>query len=51
MYTAHYASGAVEEIAGAKSILQKIHPNDDINTIEFFEMPLEDFIKYSSYNY
>lgn len=57
IYTAHYADGIVEEIrgrysyAGAKSILQDIHPETAINTVEIsqesvkYAMELEDFIK------
>lgn len=60
VYTAHYESGAIEKItgkysyAGARSILQKIHPDDGIHLIEIteeskkYEMPLDDFIKYAN---
>lgn len=57
IYTAHYADGIVEEIrgrysyAGAKSILQDMHPEAVITTVEIsqesvkYAMELEDFIK------
>lgn len=57
IYTAHYADGIVEEIrgrysyTGAKSILQDMHPEAAITTVEIsqesvkYEMDLEDFIK------
>lgn len=60
IYTAHYAGGIVEEIrgrysyAGAKAILQDIHPEAPIYTIEIsqesvkYAMELEDFIKNAS---
>lgn len=57
IYTAHFDNGCVEEIrgrysyAGAKAILQSIHPDTAINTVEIsqesvkYAMELEDFIK------
>lgn len=57
IYTAHYADGIVEEIrgrysyAGAKSVLQDMHPEAAITTVEIsqesvkYAMELEDFIK------
>lgn len=57
IYTAHFDNGTVEEIrgrysyAGAKAILQSIHPEAAINTVEIsqesvkYAMELEDFIK------
>lgn len=57
IYVAHYENGMVEEIrgrysyAGAKTILQDMHPEAVINTVEIsqesvkYAMELEDFIK------
>lgn len=58
IYTAHFDNGIVEEIrgrysyAGAKTILQSIHPDAAINTVEIsqesvkkYAMELDDFIK------
>ena len=60
IYTAHFDNGAIEVIrgkysyAGAKAILQKIHPDDAINTIEIsqefvkYGMESEDFINHAT---
>lgn len=57
IYTAHFDDGTVESIngrysyAGAKAVLQKIHPGMPINAIEIsqksvkYAMELEDFIR------
>ena len=57
IYTAHFDNGIVEEIrgrysyAGAKAILQRVHPDEAINTLEIsqesvkYAMELDDFIK------
>lgn len=57
IYRAHFDNGSVEEIrgrysyAGAKAILQNIHPDAAINTVEIsqesvkYAMDLDDFIK------
>lgn len=57
IYTAHFENGVVEEIrgrysyAGAKNVLQGMHPEAAINTVEIsqesvkYAMELEDFIK------
>lgn len=57
IYTAHFDNGIVEEIRGrysyarAKAILQSIHPDEAINTVEIsqesvkYAMELDDFIK------
>lgn len=57
IYTAHFDDGTVESIngrysyAGAKAILQKIHPDVPISTVEIsqeavkYGMELEDFIR------
>ena len=57
IYTAHYDDGGADEIRGrysyerAKSILQDMHPDVEINTVEIsqesakYAMELEDFIK------
>lgn len=57
IYTAHFDDGTAESIngrysyAGAKAVLQKIHPDVPIKTIEIsqksvkYAMELEDFIR------
>ena len=60
IYTAHFDGGITEEIkgrysyAGAKKLLQELHPDDLINTIEItqestkYGMELEEFLKHAA---